>query len=164
MRPAESKLAAVEELTPPTTVEELRAFLGMTGYLGQYVERYSILAAPLTDILRHSAFASKLSSLSLIPSTEQHQHAFASLKSALISRPTLAFPAWDKPFVLRTDASTVRVGASLTQKHEGVERAIAYASNRCSATEARCGAKERGRRYCGQWPMFGRTWRVDRSR
>ena len=32
-RPVESKLAAVAELSLPTTVEELRAFLGITGYL-----------------------------------------------------------------------------------------------------------------------------------
>ena len=43
VRPAEYKLAA--GLTPPTTVEKLRPFLGMTGYLRQYVERYMILAA-----------------------------------------------------------------------------------------------------------------------
>ena len=76
MRPAESKLAAVAELTPPATVEELRAFLGMTGYLRQYVEGYRIRATPLTDILRNPAFASKRSRRSLIPWTEQHQHAF----------------------------------------------------------------------------------------
>ena len=33
VRPAESDIAAVAELSTPTTVEELRAFLGMTGYL-----------------------------------------------------------------------------------------------------------------------------------
>ena len=55
VRPAESKPAAVAELTTPTTVEELRAFLGMTGYLRQYVEHYIISAAPLTDILRNPA-------------------------------------------------------------------------------------------------------------
>ena len=32
-RPVGSKLAAVAELSLPTTVEELRAFLGITGYL-----------------------------------------------------------------------------------------------------------------------------------
>ena len=32
-RPVESKLAAVAELSLPTTVEEVRAFLGITGYL-----------------------------------------------------------------------------------------------------------------------------------
>ena len=83
VRPAESKLATVAELTPPATVEELR-FLGMTGYLRQCVEGYSIRAAPLTDILRNPAFASKRSRRSLIPWTEQHQHAFLSLKSCLL--------------------------------------------------------------------------------
>ena len=45
VRPAEYKLAAIAGLIPPTTVEKLRPFLGMTGYLRQYVERYMILAA-----------------------------------------------------------------------------------------------------------------------
>ena len=93
VRLVESKLAAIAGLTPPTTVKELRAFLGMTGYLRQYVERYSILAAPLTDILRNTAFSSKRSRRLLIPWTGLHQHAFLSLKSALTSAPILAFPA-----------------------------------------------------------------------
>ena len=143
VRPAESKIAAVAELSPPTTVEELRAFLGMTGYMRQYVERYSILAAPLTDILRNPLFASKRSRRSLIHWTEQHQYAFLSLKSALTSFPILAFPMWDKPFVLHTDASATGAGAALTQEHEGVERVIAYASHRWSVTDARRWATER---------------------
>lgn len=38
VRPAESKVPAVAKLFPPGTVEELRGFLGMTGYLRQFVE------------------------------------------------------------------------------------------------------------------------------
>ena len=38
VRPAESRLAGIAGLTLPTTVEELRAFLGITGYLRQYIE------------------------------------------------------------------------------------------------------------------------------
>ncbi|CAN0599294.1 unnamed protein product, partial [Laminaria digitata] len=72
-----------------------------------------------------------------------HQHAFLSLKSALISFPILAHPMWDKPFVLRTDASAAGAGAALTQEHEGAERVLAYASHRWSATDARRGATER---------------------
>ena len=56
IRPADSKIAAVADLPPPSTVEELRAIPGMTGYLRQFVERYSITASPLTDILRTPCF------------------------------------------------------------------------------------------------------------
>ena len=63
------------ELSPPTTVEELRAFLGMTGYLRQFVEGYYVLAAPLSDILHNKAFTSKRSRRSLIPWLELHQPA-----------------------------------------------------------------------------------------
>ena len=53
VRSAEDKIAAVAQLAPPVSVEELRAFFGMTGYLRQFVERYSIVAAPLTDVPRN---------------------------------------------------------------------------------------------------------------
>lgn len=91
VRPAESKLAEVAELTPPTTVEALRVFLGMTGYLRRYVEGYRILAAPLTNILRNSAFASKRRRRSLIPWTELHQLPFLSSQVCpnLIFHPSL---------------------------------------------------------------------------
>ena len=49
IRPAPSKMEAVAKMPRPTNKEELRAFLGLTGYLRQFVENYSILAAPLTS-------------------------------------------------------------------------------------------------------------------
>ena len=143
VRPAESKLAAVAELTPPTTVEELRAFVGMAGYLRQYVEHYSILAAPLTDILRSPASASKRSRRSLFPWTASHHQAFLSLKSALISFPIPAHPMWDKPFIRHTGASAAGAGAALTREKEGAERVLAFASHRWSLTDARRGATAR---------------------
>ena len=124
-------------------MKEVRGFLEMTGYLRKYVERYSILAAPLTDILRNTAFASKRSRRSHIPWTEQHQHAFLPFKSALISFPILAFPIWDKPCVLHTDATIEGGGAALTQENEGAERVLAYASHRWSSTDARRETTER---------------------
>ena len=90
VRPEDSKIAAVAERSPPTTVEELRAFLGMTGYLRKFVRGYSGLAAPLTDILRNKAFASKRSRRSLIPWLEHHQNTFLALDSALTSFHILA--------------------------------------------------------------------------
>ena len=72
-------MAAVAELPPPSTVEEPRAILGMTGYLRQFVEQYNILAVSLTDILGDKAFATKRAAAWC----EQRQNAFITLKTAL---------------------------------------------------------------------------------
>ena len=48
IRPSPSKLEAIEEMPPPSNIEDLRTFLGMTGYLRQFIQNYNITAAPLT--------------------------------------------------------------------------------------------------------------------
>ena len=92
VRPAQSKIDAVARLAPPKTVEELRTFLRMTGYLRQFVERYSEVATPLTEILRKNQFASKKARKLAIPWSAEHATAFQTLKAAIISPRVLAFP------------------------------------------------------------------------
>ena len=50
------------------------------------------------------------------------------VSTGLISAPILAFPSFDLPFVLDTDASNAGLGAVLSQSVHGTERVIAYAS------------------------------------
>ena len=59
IRSSPSNLEAIEKMPPPTNAEELRAFLGMIGYLWQFIRSYGITAAPLTYLLRNKEFASK---------------------------------------------------------------------------------------------------------
>ncbi|CAN0466513.1 unnamed protein product, partial [Ectocarpus sp. 12 AP-2014] len=59
MRPAPSKLEAIANMPRSRTVEDLRTFLGLTGYLRQFVTQYSVIAAPLTDILHRALRADK---------------------------------------------------------------------------------------------------------
>ena len=53
---------------------------------------------------------------------------FHSLKVALTSALVLAYPESEDPFVLDMGASSVRIGAVLSQVHQGYKRVIAYYS------------------------------------
>ena len=60
----------------------------------------------------------------------QHQESFDRLKDALISSPILAYPNYDKPFILETDASLKGLGAVLSQEDDnGNFHIISYASH-----------------------------------
>ena len=56
------------------------------------------------------------------------QESFEMLKEALTSPPILAMPNDGDDFVLDTDASDFAIGAVLSQRQDGVERVVAYAS------------------------------------
>ena len=53
---------------------------------------------------------------------------FDSLKNRLTSEPILALPNDDVPYILYTDASDCGLGAVLSQKQDGIEHIISYAS------------------------------------
>ena len=64
--------------------------------------------------------------------------AFDCLKAACLQAPILAFPDFDKPFLLETDASGRGLGAVLCQKQaDGRYHPIAYASRVMNETEQR---------------------------
>jgi Reverse transcriptase (RNA-dependent DNA polymerase) len=46
------KISAITEWRPPTTQTEVRNFLGLAGYYRRFVEGFSVLAAPLTQLLQ----------------------------------------------------------------------------------------------------------------
>ena len=46
------KIEAVLKWEAPTTVPEVRSFLGLAGYYRQFVEGFSILVGPMTKLLR----------------------------------------------------------------------------------------------------------------
>ncbi|XP_016172540.1 uncharacterized protein LOC107614929 [Arachis ipaensis] len=75
-----SKIAAIVEWPKPTSLKQLRGFLGLTGYYRRFVAQYAHLAAPLTDLLKQNSFHwNHLADL-----------AFERLKAALTHTPVLA--------------------------------------------------------------------------
>ena len=62
--------------------------------------------------------------------TSDQQESFNKLKLALTSGPVLAYPNYDKPFLLETDASLKGLGTVLSQEDDdGNLHVISYASH-----------------------------------
>ena len=58
--------------------------------------------------------------------TEEHEKAFLTLEKRLLEAPILAFPNFELPFIIDTDASDTALGAVLSQVIDGIEYPIAF--------------------------------------
>ena len=65
------------------------------------------------------------------------------LKTALTTPPILKYPCLNKEFILNTDASGTAIGAILTQKYDGIEHPVCYASRTLNSAERRYSTIER---------------------
>ena len=121
-----SKVESVKTWPQPTSLSELRSFLGLVGYYRRFIPDFSEIAAPLTRLTQ------KFSKFVWSP---QCTESFEKLKELLVSAPILTFPQGDGVFVLDTDASLEGVGAVLSQIQDGEERVISFASRKLSRTQ-----------------------------
>ncbi|KAL5567930.1 hypothetical protein UlMin_024505 [Ulmus minor] len=106
----------------PTSVTEIRSFLGLAGYYRRFVEGFSKIAAPLTTLTRKGK---------KYEWTEKCDESFQELKNRLTTAPTLTLPTEDEDFVIFSDASKLGLGAVLMQKG----KVIAYASRQLKEHE-----------------------------
>ena len=87
----------------PSSIKELRGFLGLTGYYCRFVCNYGDIARPLTNQLKNDAFHW----------TTETEKAFLKLKQVMTSLPILALLDFTKPFILETDAFGQGLGVLL---------------------------------------------------
>jgi len=113
------KTQLVSEWPVPSSVKHLRSFLGLASYYRRFVQGFATIAAPLNSLMKKNE---------VFEWTREAQESFERLKDALTSPPILAMPTDGDDFVLDTDASDFAIGAVLSQKQDGVERVVAYAS------------------------------------
>ncbi len=140
-------LDAVRSLTSrtPQTVGDVRKLTGFLGYYRSYIQDFSRIAKPIYELLqvkpeqaavvRGKSKGPQLPSRTPVEWAFEHQKAFDRLVSLLVSPPVLAYPNFDSPFVLHTDASDQGLGAILYQHQDGKLRVIGYGSRTLTAAE-----------------------------
>ncbi|GJX75351.1 putative reverse transcriptase domain-containing protein [Tanacetum coccineum] len=106
----------------PKTPTEIRQFLGLAGYYRRFIEGFSKIARPITNLTRKSV---------KFDWGEKEETAFQTLKQKLCSALILALPEGSENFVVYYDASHKGLGAVLMQK----EKVIAYASRQLKVHE-----------------------------
>ncbi|XP_075500081.1 putative mitochondrial protein AtMg00860 [Primulina tabacum] len=101
-----SRIEAVNNWLRPTTVIEVRSFLGLAGYYRRFIAGFSKTSLPLTALTRKNV---------KFVWNEACDHSFQELKAKLTSAPVLAIPEGPGDFVVYSDASKQGLGAVLMQ-------------------------------------------------
>ena len=124
LRTDPAKIECIREFPRPTTVKQIRSFIGLCSYYRKFIKDFSSISAPLTQLT-----AGEVTSKSKVEFDAAAEEAFKKLKQALISAPVLKTPDFEAPFWLHCDASGCGLGAALVQKDtEGGEHPVAYFS------------------------------------
>ncbi|CAN6577156.1 unnamed protein product [Malus baccata var. baccata] len=114
-----SKAELVSSLPLPTTVREVRSFLGHAGFYRKFMKDFSKISRPLCRLLQKDVS---------FDMNKECVVAFNKLKELLSTAPVIIPPDWSLPFELMCDASDYAVGAVLGQRVNKVPHVIYYAS------------------------------------
>ena len=133
--PSKKNLESIAQCPPPDTYTKVKSFVGLVGHYRCFIKGFAKIAAPLYDLTSGDNKDKKSEHVDLSPEARE---AFNHLKVACLQAPILAFPDFNKPFLLETDTSRRGLGAVLSQKQaDGRDHLIAYASHVMNETEQR---------------------------
>jgi hypothetical protein len=91
-----SKVASVTKWESPKNVGDIRSFLGLAGYYRRFIENFSKIAKPMTELLKKDK---------KFEWTDSCVASFQELKKRLVSAPVLCLPDIQKDFQVYCDTS-----------------------------------------------------------
>ena len=130
IQPLPKKVDAIKNIATPQNAKQLRSFIGMVNYYRDMWIRRSDVLAPLSKL---TAKQTKWKW------THVEQQAFDLTKKILSRETLLAYPNFDLPFDLYTDASHTQLGAVISQN----DRPIAFYSRKLNPAQTRYTTTER---------------------
>ena len=110
IKPLPAKTHTIQNMKPPTTPKQVRAFLGLVGYYRKLIKGFAKIfakiAKPLTLLTRQQV---------KFDWTPAHHAAFLHLKEAIVQAPILHYPNPTKTYIIYTDASDDACRAQLSK-------------------------------------------------
>ena len=95
LKPSPDKVKAIKECSPPESKEAVRSFLGMDGYLDNYISNYAAIAAPLYQLTQKDTKFK----------WEKEEKEFRKKQDTTSNDKTMAFFDPSRPIIPRTEAS-----------------------------------------------------------
>lgn len=121
-----SRIEAIESFPTPRGIKEVQRLIGLAGWYRRFIRNFAELTAPITELIKKGT---------KFKWNDECQKAFEQLIIALTTAPVLACPDYNLPFEIQADASKVACGAVLVQYQNGIERVIAYMSQKFTPTQ-----------------------------
>ena len=122
------KLEALKKLKIPKNVKELRSFLGLCNYFRKFIQNFSEIALPLTEL-------TKTKNNPYYKWGTAEDDSFSDLRRALVSAPILKHFDRTRKTILSCDASSFAVGSVLEQEFDGALHPIAFFSSKLTSPE-----------------------------
>ena len=133
--PSKKNLDSIAQCPPPDTYTKVKSFVGLVGHYRCFIKGFTKIAVPLYDLTSGDNKDKKSEHVDLSPEALE---AFDRLKAACLQAPILAFPDFNRAFLLKMDAFGKGLGAVLSQKQaDGQYHPITYASHVMNKTEQR---------------------------
>jgi hypothetical protein len=127
-----SRVSKLKEWPTPTTVKEIRRFIGFIQYYRRIIPNFSEVSACLTDLQKGDG-------RTRVKLNAEQLEKFKFIKQLLTSETIVKLPDPEKQFYVKTDAGPRAVGGVLTQFHDNIEYPVAYMSAKLNIHERNYG-------------------------
>eukprot|EP00794_Sanderia_malayensis_P011510 gene11510-biopygen9182 len=124
--PLRSKVQAIEEFPPSTSLRKLREFLGLFDFYRRFIPNCASIIQPLTDLL------SPKKTKETFQLSEEAIRTSALTNATLLVRPSPA-----SSYCLMVDASNVAVGGVLQQRIDNTWKSLGFFSKRLQQAEVK---------------------------
>nr|CDJ93989.1 RNA-directed DNA polymerase (reverse transcriptase) and Integrase domain containing protein [Haemonchus contortus] len=124
-RPDPGKIKATQKMSAPKDVSQLRAFLGLINFYGNFVKDLHNLRAPLDALTNKDV---------VYTWTPECQSSFDKIKAILSSDLLLTYFDPNLPIIVAADASNYGIGATLSHRFPDGSEKVVYHVSRCLTT------------------------------